>query len=194
MASPPLSQPIEFISRGLIIYGGHTLVCWSRKGNYGYLPGGHVETGEPAGEALAREMVEETGLTCRVGPLLLTHENRFTARKKAHHELNLVFAAEITDRAFRRALKQMCHVAHPETPTSGPRRRRIDTATPPPVTSREPHLEFRWLAAAAFKRADIRPGPMAKWVTKLQAAGLDSTDGMRAADAPTAEFLSSMSS
>lgn len=36
------------------------------------LPGGHIETGESAAEAAAREVLEETGLVVDVGELLAT--------------------------------------------------------------------------------------------------------------------------
>lgn len=193
--TPP--DHIEFIARGLVLLRGHCLVCWNPKGDYGYLPGGHIEIGEPAPTALAREMIEETGLTCRVGPLLLTHENQFNTRKRTHHEINLVFAAEITDRAFLAADAEVCHVAQLAKALIPPRHKGSKTskdpiAPPPPVPSAEPHLTFKWLTAAQFKKADIRPDPMAKWVSELLATGLESTVGMLTTVAPTGQWLSTM--
>lgn len=183
------SHTIEFIARGLIVHQNHVLVCWNPEGQYGYLPGGHVEQDESAAAALAREMVEETGLKSRVGPLLLTHENRFRARKRAHHELNLVFAAEIVDKGFLK----MCHVAQSQK-TAIPSRRKGSKGQnpPPPVESQEAHLEFHWLSRAQFKAATIHPKPMADWAARLLAGGLESTSGLLAADAPTSEWLSTM--
>ena len=195
MPTPPLPPHIEFIARGLFVHGGHVLVCWNRKGDYGYLPGGHIEPGESGAEALTREMREETGLDCRVGPLLLTHENRFATRKRVHHELNLVFSAEVTDRSFRAAATEMCHVAQADGKSSRSNRRASTLTThpsPPHVASQESHLEFRWLAPLPFRRADIRPRPMAKWASRLLTGGMKSTTGLRPTDSPTGEFLSTM--
>ncbi len=192
----PSTPHIEFIVRGLIIHWGHCLVCWNPKGDYGYLPGGHIESGEPAAAALAREMLEETGLTCRVGPLLLAHENQFKTRKRAHHELNLVFAAEITDEAILAAGDELCHVAQLQKTAIPARQGRSKgnkaPFVPPLIASQEAHLAFRWLTPTQFKRADIRPGPMAKWTARLLADGLDSTVGMLATDAPTVQWMSTM--
>lgn len=192
----PPTPHIEFIARGLIVHWGHVLVCWNPKGEYGYLPGGHIEIGEAGSVALAREMIEETGLACHVGPLLLTHENQFKTKKRTHHELNLVFAAEITNGAFLAAGEEMCHVAHARKASiSGRQKGSVGNKTlftPPLVASQEDHLEFRWLTPAAFKRAVIHPDPMARWASGLLAEGLNSTVGMQATDAPTAQFLSTM--
>ena len=193
---PPTPSHVEFISRGLIVHCGHVLVCWNPKGEYGYLPGGHVETGESAATALVREMAEETGLACRVGPLLLTHENQFGTKKRVHHEVNFVFAAEIVDPEFLAASDEMCHVAQSDKPSiPGSRDRSARSKHPltlPPVVSQEDHLAFRWLTSAALRKADIRPNPMAKWASRLLAEGLDSTVGMLPSGAPTSEWLSTM--
>lgn len=85
------SSTIEVISRGLCMRDGHVLLCRSVTGGYLYLPGGHVEIGEPAAAALAREMLEECGSRVEVGSLLLVSEHQFTQGGKARHELNLTF-------------------------------------------------------------------------------------------------------
>ena len=97
---PTTKHHIEVIARALIRRGPYLLACQSLKGRYFYLPGGHVEFGEPAAHALARELTEETGLRATVGPLLLTTEGRFKARRP-HHEINLVFLASLPNRPIR---------------------------------------------------------------------------------------------
>lgn len=198
---PPTLPPkhIEFIVRGLILQRGHCLVCWNPEGEYGYLPGGHIEIGEAAPVALQREMLEETGLACRVGPLLLVHENQFQTRKRRHHEINLVFTAEITDPSFLDADAEMCHVAQLikaliPAKKRGSRAPAASFPPPPPVASMEPHLAFKWLNASGFRRALVRPEPMAKWVSELLATGMDSTVGMLSTDAPAGQWLSTMTS
>lgn len=195
---PPIS--IEFIARALIVLRGHCLICWNPRGRYGYLPGGHIESEESAATALVREMAEETGLRARAGTLLLVHENRFRTATRAHHEINLVFAAAIIDRAFLKRDNEMCHVAHSTKALiparqkgSGARKVTSDTPVPPPpIDSAEAHLAFRWLALAELRNADIRPAPMARWTCRMIAGGLDSTIGLTVTSAPTAEWLSTM--
>jgi ADP-ribose pyrophosphatase YjhB (NUDIX family) len=92
-----LADHIELISRGVIVEGEHVLLCVNRKHGYTFLPGGHVEFGESAVDALTREFMEECGLVVRVGPLLLTHEHRFHRPSGPRHEVNLVFHVERGD-------------------------------------------------------------------------------------------------
>lgn len=89
-----MHQPIETIARGLIRSGGRVLLCQNRKHAYHYLPGGHIEFGEPARESLARELLEECGLESRIGPLLLTEEQVFTQKNKNRHEITLIFRVD----------------------------------------------------------------------------------------------------
>lgn len=87
---------IELIARGLVKNrSGHVLLCKHNKGDYYYLPGGHVEPGERAAEALRREFMEETGQRVAVGRLLACEEHLFRHKKSTRHEVNLVFHVEL---------------------------------------------------------------------------------------------------
>lgn len=140
------NEQIEVIARALIVSKGHVLVCGGVKSDYRYLPGGHVEFGEPAGKALLRELHEEAKLTGKVGDLLLVSENAFKGKGGQHHEVNLVFHVELTGKQFRDG-----------------------TSPPPPVRSAEPELRFEWVTAKQLKRADIRPAEMRDWVLDVLA-------------------------
>jgi ADP-ribose pyrophosphatase YjhB (NUDIX family) len=60
---------------------------------YWLLPGGGCEYGEAIGEALTRELKEETNLDIRVGDLVLVNDS--IPPDKHRHVLNLYFRAEI---------------------------------------------------------------------------------------------------
>lgn len=66
------------------------------------LPGGGVDHGERPAAALAREMLEETGLVAEVGDLLTVHDLHLTGtapngRHEDFHAVNLIFAATVPD-------------------------------------------------------------------------------------------------
>lgn len=82
---------IELIARGLLTGPRGALVCRNVGMNYAFLPGGHIEFGEPAASALERELIEELGLAVQAGPFLGMLEHSFRQADKPHHELNLVF-------------------------------------------------------------------------------------------------------
>lgn len=86
--------PIEVIARALIRGPRGVLVCQNLKRGYYYLPGGHVEFGEAAAEALRRELLEETGITSPIGPLLLVAEVRFDDAGHLRHEISAMFHVE----------------------------------------------------------------------------------------------------
>ena len=131
---------IEVIARAALFRHDRLLVCWNLSGNYGYLPGGHVEPNESAAAALARELIEEARQPIKVGQLLCLHQNRFSTAKRVHHELNLVYAAGL----------------------SGPGAK----AKVPAITAAEDDLDFRWLSRAELKAADFRPEPARLWLLK----------------------------
>lgn len=122
-------QHIELIARGLHIASNAVLLCRDVRRGYLYLPGGHVEFGEPAAVALAREIEEELGVQCRVGELIAAHEESFVQSGAVRHEINVMFHVE--------------HLAGIE-PLG-------------PVPSAEDHIAFEWLDLAGAASADIRP-------------------------------------
>jgi len=134
---------IEVIGRGVLTWGDFILLCRNKAGGYTYLPGGHVEFGEPAAVAVAREFEEETGMEVRVGDCLLMHEHIFRQSGRLRHEINLVF-----------------HVEHGETAQAA--------STPPPVASREKKISFGWCKRSELASSDLRPPVIAGWLTAVQ--------------------------
>ncbi|MBX3358628.1 MAG: NUDIX domain-containing protein [Phycisphaeraceae bacterium] len=130
---------IEFVARALLTHGQWLLLCRSEKRGYYYLPGGHIESGEAAADALSREWLEETGSAdLRVGALAAIVECAFEAKKRRHHELNLVFHVE--------------------------QRRAKRSATPPPICSAEPKIAFEWVRLHDLANHDMRPHAIADWL------------------------------
>lgn len=126
-------QHIEVIARGLAIHQGRVLVCRDLAGGYAYLPGGHIDPGETAAKALAREFAEESGLQVKVGELVMAGEQIFeqqgrSGKVKQKHEINMVF-----------------HVEH----ASG--------GWPDEPSTLEDHIRFEWIEPAAVIDDDIRP-------------------------------------
>ncbi len=88
---------IETIVRGVWVHEGKVLFCQSVSHGYLYLPGGHIDPGETAACALAREMREELGVTLGVGRFIggseacFTQKSWKTGKKEQHQEINLLF-------------------------------------------------------------------------------------------------------
>ena len=52
----------RYITRAIILSNDCLLLCKQKQGNYTFLPGGHIELGESATQALKREINEEIGV------------------------------------------------------------------------------------------------------------------------------------
>jgi 8-oxo-dGTP pyrophosphatase MutT (NUDIX family) len=110
------------------------------------LPGGRVEPGEAAAEAVARELQEELGVVAQVGELSLLAENFFSYLNAAHHEVGLYFNVEIAPDALphdgamfegREGLKK---------------------------------LLFRWFPTAALAALDVRPSMLKEYLIQSPGA------------------------
>lgn len=125
-------NPIETIVRGAWVEGGRILLCRNRRHGYCFLPGGHIDPGETAAHALAREMREELGVRLEVGRFLGGSESAFmqrhykTGKPEPHQEINLLFEL---------------------------RRPASSTLDPGSVRSQEDHIEFCWVPIQ-----DVLPG------------------------------------
>ncbi len=94
-------RSIEFITRGLLIRDGRVLLCRNVKHGYYFLPGGHVEFGETAADALVREFKEEAGIVARCGTAAMVAEHVFERKKGPCHEINVVFHVELPDQEIK---------------------------------------------------------------------------------------------
>ncbi len=87
----------EIIARALIEKDGKVLLCHGKGKDNWFFPGGHIEEGESAPEALMRELDEELGATGSVHQFLGASENKFEIDGKTIHEINLIFEVVLDD-------------------------------------------------------------------------------------------------
>lgn len=82
---------IECIARAVIEKDRKFLLCRDKGKKNWFFPGGHIEEGESAPEALMREIQEELGEESEVKRFLGASENKFRYDGEATQEINLVF-------------------------------------------------------------------------------------------------------
>jgi len=129
---------IEVIARGVLVQDGKVLLCRAKGAKTSYLPGGHVDFGEMATEALAREMREEAGLEVEVGKFLGVVENSFLQHGRRHAEVNLVYAMKAAKGVL-----------------------------PNRVRSRENWISFEWCLPKAFAAAGLLPETIRPMTAKV---------------------------
>ena len=92
---------IEVIARAYITYGDDILLCRVKGNEHYFLPGGHVEFGEYAEDALRREIQEEIGEEIYDIKLIGMNENIFSQKGQERQEVNVVFEAKIKNRDIK---------------------------------------------------------------------------------------------
>jgi 8-oxo-dGTP diphosphatase len=139
-----MTSPIHTIARAVIIEEDHILVCYNPNSTqpYTYLPGGHIEEGESAKEALIREMKEETSLDFKAGVTLGVLEYSFHKSfniKPCHtHEYNFLFEASCSQ------LKGLKNPPEPEQET----------------------VRFKWVSLNNLKESNLLPSPLISLLPK----------------------------
>lgn len=81
----------ELIARAFIEKDDKVLLCHGKGKENWFFPGGHIEKGESAPEALLRELFEEMGAQGEIRRFLGASENKFEMKGEMVHEINLVF-------------------------------------------------------------------------------------------------------
>ncbi|MBJ7996072.1 NUDIX domain-containing protein [Bacillus mycoides] len=85
-----MKSKFHHIVRAIMIKDEKLLVA-EYIGHHYFLPGGHVEIGESAENALIRELREELGVTCSIKQFLGVIEKQWQAKETLHHEINHIF-------------------------------------------------------------------------------------------------------
>lgn len=85
----------EICARAVIRHNGRILVCRFLGKKYYFFPGGHIEYGETAVDALKRELREELGVKAKKCAFIGTVENIYREDGEKHHEINLVFDVSV---------------------------------------------------------------------------------------------------
>lgn len=102
------NKHFEILARAVILSAGKILLCKRKDRDYSFLPGGHVEFGEPTEIALAREINEELRVSVIASKFLGALENIFIQDGEKRHELNLVFKVsldKISDKSAERHIE-----------------------------------------------------------------------------------------
>ena len=91
---PMKKKEFEICVRGIIQKQGKILVCKNKVKDYYFFPGGHVDFGESAKDALIRELKEELNVSVRGVSFIGATENIFQEGGQKKHEFNLVFSVK----------------------------------------------------------------------------------------------------
>lgn len=130
-------QP-HVLTRGIVLKDNHILVCKTLDlaKNFYFLPGGHVEHGESAQQALLREIQEEVGVEASIQKFLGCLEYIFEPGHSSichNHEYTFIFQVE--------------------SPFLSPQM---------PLTQQVNHLELTWLPVSSLGDVDFRAEPLKK--------------------------------
>lgn len=131
------------IVRAVIVHDNKMLIA-QMKGAHSFLPGGGVEPGEGAKNALARELYEELGVECQIGRFLgVVETHRTDEHGRLHHEISHLFEASSDNLQSLIAPKSL-----------------------------EAHLEFYWIefSSDSIKRNNVLPTVLQEHIVSLKTA------------------------
>lgn len=136
-----MQNVIHVQARAIIIKEDHIILCKTKglSQNFYFLPGGHIEHGESAREALMRELKEEVGFEFSVSRFLGCMEYAFDPALTNHaychtQEYTFIFEAQSSNLPL---------------PTV-------------PLEQLEEKIEISWVLLRDLDKIDFRPNPLAK--------------------------------
>jgi len=93
----PSKSSIHLIARAFLVEGEKVVLCRVKGKDWFFLPGGHIENGEPAATALLRELNEEIGPNdYYISSFIGICENIFSLDEKTlQHEVNMIFKVDL---------------------------------------------------------------------------------------------------
>ncbi len=103
----PAGPALRFVAAALIVRGNELLICQRRPDQPMALqwefPGGKIEAGESAEQALARELNEELGITAKIGSLVthIRHNYRHGGAVDLQFFAVYEFEGELENRIFQ---------------------------------------------------------------------------------------------
>ena len=132
---------------GIAIHDGRVLVEQAVGKGFCFLPGGRVEFGENASDALRREVREELGELATIGRLLITADNLFDLDGRRIQEVSLYFLVELDE----------------------------DSPILDPVgmfEGAEPNVVLEWIPVDELERANLKPEFLQEQIRDLPRAPL----------------------
>ena len=129
----------HYLARGVVFVEGNVLLAHQIGADNTFLPGGHIELGESAELALAREIEEEIGRKAVARHFIGAVEWLWTKDGQANHEINLIFEVAIDG---------------------------LDARKPP--RSKESHLEFIWSKPTELRMHNLLPSPLIECLEKWE--------------------------
>ncbi len=125
----------HYIARAIIQLDGKYLLVRSIGDTNTFLPGGHIELGETAHQAIKRELLEEFGKKATVLNFVGAVEHLWPEILKNNHEINLLFNVAVDG---------------------------LDSSKAPAAL--EEHLELLWTSAAELDTVNLQPYPIRKYL------------------------------
>lgn len=129
----------NFRAAAIVLHEDKVLLHRLEGDNFWSAPGGRVEPGELACEAVVRELQEEIAEPASCGPLLWVVENFFIYRGNEHHELGLYFHVRLF-----------------------PGSRMLEATEPLPGAEGDVLLTYAWFERSRLGGIEVRPSFLAE--------------------------------
>jgi 8-oxo-dGTP diphosphatase len=130
-----IKKPFHHLARGILIQNNKVLLAHAIGHKNTFLPGGHIEFGESAKDALVREIDEELGIKCEVESFLGLVEHKWEKKGVINYEINQAFVVKSNE---------------------------LKTSFVP--ESQESHIEFLWCDVSSKEFNNLQPYPFRKLI------------------------------